>query len=159
MSEHSDLTILQHNIMKSCNKVITFMLQDLQTWEYDILVIQESWRNSFNNSIHHLCKDCFHLVYPTAIDLELGPVRVCFFVNTWLNRVKWTFKEHSKNLITLDLQYIEHKQRKCLHIHNIYQEAIRGDVTETLKQLNNLFEEDSDGQHVVVEDFNLHHPA
>ena len=54
---------------------------------------------------------------------------------------------------------MKHKQRKCLHIYNIYQEAIRGDVTETLKQLNNLFEKDSDGQHVVVEDFNLHHPA
>ena len=80
-------------------------------------------------------------------------------MNTQLNRVKWTFKEHLKDLITLNLQYIEHKQRKCLHIHNIYQEAIRGDVTKTLKQLNNLFEEDSDRQYVVVEDFNLHHPA
>ncbi len=159
MSGHSDLTILQHNTMKSRNKVMASMLRDPQTWEYDILAIQEPWRNSFNNSTHHPCKDRFHLVYPTAIDLELGPARVCFFVNTRLDRAKWTFKEHSKDLITLDLQYMEHKQRKCLHIHNIYREAIRGDVTETLERLNNLFEEDSDGQHVVVGDFNLHHPA
>lgn len=78
-------------------------------------------------------------------------------MNTQLDRAKWTFKEHSKDLITLGLQYIEYEQRKRLHIHNIYWEAIRGDITETLDQLNSLFEEDPDGQHVVVGDFNLHH--
>lgn len=133
------------------------MLRDPQTWEYNILAIQEPWRNPFNNSTHHPFKDCFHLAYPTAIDLELGPARVCFFVNTQLDRAKWTFKEHSKDLITLGLQYIEYEQRKRLHIHNIYWEAITGDITETLDQLNSLFEEDPDGQHVVVGDFNLHH--
>ena len=135
------------------------MLRDPQTWEYDILAIQEPWRNPFNNSTHHPCKDRFHLAYPTAIDPELGPARVCFFVNTRLDRAKWTFKEHSKDLITLDLQYVEHEQKKRLHIHNIYREAIRGDVTETLDRLNSLLEEDPDGQHMVVGDFNLHHPV
>ena len=59
-------------------------------------------------------------MYPTAIDLEFGPTRVCFFMNTQLDRAQWTFKEHTKDLITLNLHYQEHKQGKHLHIHNIY---------------------------------------
>ncbi len=53
-------------------------------------------------------------------------------MNTQLNRAKWTFKEHLKNLITLNLQYAEHEQRKHLYIYNICWKVIRGDVTETL---------------------------
>ena len=50
-------------------------------------------------------------------------------------------------------------QRKHLHIHNIYWEAVRGDVTKTLNWLKNLLNKNSDGQHLVISDFNLHHPT
>ena len=36
---------------------------------------------------------------------------------------------------------------------------MRGDVTETLNWLNNLLNEDLNGQHLMVSDFNLHHPT
>lgn len=99
------------------------MLRDPQTWEYDILAIQEPWRNPFSDSTHHPCRNRFHLAYPTSQDPELGPARACFFVNARLNRAQWTFKQHSKDLVTPDLRYIENHVRKRLHIHKIYREA------------------------------------
>lgn len=59
----------------------------------------------------------------------------------------------------MDLRYTENGERKRLHIHNIYREAIRGDITESLDLLNSLLEEDPAGQHLVVGDLNLHHPT
>ncbi|KAA6411453.1 MAG: hypothetical protein FRX48_04733 [Lasallia pustulata] len=140
--ENSAITDPIHNSMKSRNKVMASMLRDPQV-----------------TSTHHPCKDHFHLAYPTAVDPEFGPARICFFVNTRLKRAQWTFKEYLRDLATLDLQYMEQEQKKRLHIHNIYREAIRGDITETLDQLNSLFNEDPEGQHLVVGDFNLHHPT
>ena len=110
MSEHQTLTILQHNTMKLFDKVMASMLRDPQTWEYDILAIQEPWRNPFSVSTH-LCRDHFHLTYPTYQDPKLGHTRVCFFMNTHLNRAQWTFKEHFKDLVTLDLHYTENNKR------------------------------------------------
>lgn len=157
MSGHQNLTILQHNTMKSRDKVMASMLRDPRTWEYDILAIQEPWKNPFGVSTHHPCKDRFHLAYPTNIDPELGPARACFFVNTRLDRAQWTFKEHTKDLVTLDLRYTERNERQRLHIHNIYREALWGDITKSLDLLNHLIDEDPEGQHLVVGDFNLHH--
>lgn len=65
----------------------------------------------------------------------------------------------AKDPVTLDLRYTENNERKRLHIHNIYREAIRGDVTESLDLLNSLLEEGREGQHLVVGDLNLHHPT
>ncbi len=155
MSEHSNLTILQHNVMKSRDKVMAAMLRDPNIWDYDILAIQEPWKNPYNSATHHSCKDRFHLAYPCATGAE--PARVCFFINTWLSRAHWTFQEHTQDLVTLKVQYTEHNQTKKLYIHNIYREALRGDITETLDHLNSLINPDE--QHLIVGDFNLHHPA
>lgn len=59
--------------------------------------------------------------------------------------------------MTLKLQYIEHGQSRCIHIHNLYREATRGNITAILDQLNGVLDEEE--QHLVVGDFNLHHPT
>lgn len=155
MSVHRNLTILQYNTMKSRNKVMAALLRDPATWEYDILAIQEPWHNPYSFSTHNPCKDHFHLAFPAAT--EEGPARVCFFVNTCLDRAHWTVREHSRDLMTLKLQYIEHGQSRCIHIHNLYREATRGNITAILDQLNGVLDEEE--QHLVVGDFNLHHPT
>ena len=80
--------ILQHNTMKLCDKVMASMLWDPQTWKYNILAIQEPWRNPFTVSTHHPCRDHFHMTYPTYQDLKQGPTRACFFMNTCLDRTQ-----------------------------------------------------------------------
>lgn len=52
------------------------------TREYDIIAIQEPWRNPFSDTTHHPAKDLFHLCYPAMEDGETA--RVCFFINKQL---------------------------------------------------------------------------
>ncbi len=40
--------------------------------------------------------------------------------------------------MTLKIQYTEYSQSKCLCIHNVYREAVKKNITATLKQLNDL---------------------
>src|SRR5438046_41957 len=59
------LRILQYNVIKSKDIVMAPLLHDQQIIEYDLLAIQEPWRNPFDNSTtHHRLKDHFHLIYP-----------------------------------------------------------------------------------------------
>lgn len=83
MITQNTLTILQYNVRKSRDTVMATFLCDPRINDYDIIAIQELWRNPFSTTTHHLAKDQFHLCYPT--NEEEGPARVCFFVNRRLN--------------------------------------------------------------------------
>ncbi|KIV98299.1 uncharacterized protein PV09_09856, partial [Verruconis gallopava] len=48
------------------------LLRDPRVIEYDVLAIQEPWKNPFMSTTHHLVKDIFHLCYP-EINKEDGP--------------------------------------------------------------------------------------
>ena len=54
---------------------------------------------------------------------------------------------------------MKNNEPKCLHIHNIYREAVQGNITELLNLLNSLLKKDLEGQHLMIEDLNLHHPT
>ena len=59
------LSILQYNVNKSQEQVMAPMLTDENVWKYDIIAIQEPWRNKFQAATYHPVKDCFNLVYNT----------------------------------------------------------------------------------------------
>lgn len=46
MNQHTTLNILQYNVHKSRDTVMATLLRDPQIAEYDVLAIQEPWRNS-----------------------------------------------------------------------------------------------------------------
>lgn len=75
MSSRNTLSILQYNVRKSRDTVMATLLRDPRVREYDIVAIQEPWRNPFMSTTHHPAKDHFHLCYPA--DSEDGPARVC----------------------------------------------------------------------------------
>src|SRR5437016_13251316 len=93
----SSLSILQYNVMKSKDIVMAPIFRDPRITEYDILSIQEPWRNPFSATTHHPLKDCFHLVYP-----EEDFTRVCFPVNKNIKTSLWT-TTYSANLCTIAL--------------------------------------------------------
>src|SRR5947207_467006 len=129
MNDNTTLMILQYNVMKSREIVMTPLLHDKEILDYDILAIQEPWRNTFDNStMHHPLKDRFHLIYPKE-----DKARVCFFVNKRLNTTSWKITHTSADMctmITLELktthtqeiddytEQIPSPQR--IHIHNVY---------------------------------------
>jgi hypothetical protein len=95
------------------------LLRDPKVHEYDILAIQEPWRNPYMDTTHHPAKDIFHLCYPTA--KEVGPARVCFFINKRIDHKRWRFKEYTRDICSLTIeQGEEHQEEQRLTVHNIY---------------------------------------
>ncbi|KAH8751161.1 hypothetical protein BGZ57DRAFT_1010168 [Hyaloscypha finlandica] len=55
------------------------LLRDPKIQEYDILALQEPWRNPIISTTHNLIAQSFHLCFPN--DSREAPARDCFFVN------------------------------------------------------------------------------
>lgn len=91
------LTVLQYIINKSRERVMAPLLADENVWKYDIIAIQEPWRNQFQTTTYHPVKDRFDLVYNKQPNTQ-----VCFFINSQL-RGAWTHTHHIPDLDTLHL--------------------------------------------------------
>ncbi|KAI0605229.1 hypothetical protein TUN205_10529, partial [Pyrenophora tritici-repentis] len=109
-----------YSIRNSRDIVMATLLRDPQIHEYNILAIQEPWRNPYTATTHHPAKDIFHLCYPAAADEE-GPARVCFFVNKRIDHNRWHFKEHSRDICSLVIEPSRDQQeQQSVAVHNIY---------------------------------------
>ncbi|CVL08851.1 uncharacterized protein FMAN_14093 [Fusarium mangiferae] len=131
------------------------LLRDPDIGRYDILAIQEPWKNPFDTTTHHPAKDKFHLCYPDK-DQD-SPARVCFFINKRLDHSKWHFKVESRDLCSLDLE-VGTEEEQHIVIHNVYNPT--QDAPErrgTLPLLDQVLELSSQHEQVIVGDFNLHH--
>lgn len=64
MDDISSLSILQYNVMKSKGKVMASLLRDERIGDFDIIAIQEPWRNPYFHTTHYPCSRSFHLVNP-----------------------------------------------------------------------------------------------
>ncbi|KAJ6436234.1 reverse transcriptase [Purpureocillium lavendulum] len=155
MTTKNTLTILQYNVRKSKDTVMATLLRDPRIREYDILAIQEPWKNAFSETTHHPAKALFHLCYPATEEGE--PTRVCFFINKQLDHSKWHFKNAGKDLCTLILETNAEGNSK-IAIHNVYnphrqQENRRSILPQLRREMQGLRQ----GEQIVVGDFNLHH--
>jgi hypothetical protein len=131
MNRHTTLSILQYNVHKSRDMVMASMLRDPRIHEYDVLAIQEPWRNPFAATTHHPAKSVFHLC--CSAEEEAGPARVCFFINRRLDHKKWQFKEHSRDICSLTIEFGDDQQeRQHVTIHKIYNPARRSESNSTV---------------------------
>ncbi|KAL6152343.1 hypothetical protein ACJQWK_05935 [Exserohilum turcicum] len=159
MNQYNTLSILQYNVRKSRDIVMATLLRDPRIHEYDILAIQEPWRNPYMATTHHPAKDVFHLCYPVAADEE-GPARVCFFVNKRIDHNRWRFKEHSRDVCSLVIEPSRDQQeQQSVAIHNIYNAVGGGGpIGSTLVDVRAVLEKHSSNEQILLGDFNLHHP-
>ena len=107
MNGTNTLSILQYNVMKSKDIVMATLLRDQNILEYDILAIQEPWRNPFMSTTHNPVPESFHLIFPQ--DTRDTLARVCFFINKRLNEITWRVKEHTRDIYTLIIECISHE--------------------------------------------------
>ena len=158
MNKHNTLSILQYNVHKSRNMVMASMLRDPRIHEYDILAIQEPWRNPFVATTHYLAKRVFHLCCPAGS--EAGPARVCFFINKRLDHKKWQFKEHSRDICSLTVEFGDDQQEEQnVIIHNVYNPARRSESDSTvLVDVRTILHDNQSSEQILLGDFNLHHP-
>ncbi|KAI3545670.1 zinc knuckle [Colletotrichum abscissum] len=147
--------ILQYNVRKSKDTVMATLLRDPNIDNYDIIAIQEPWRNPYSATTHHPAKDRFHLCYPSSE--ENGPARVCFFINKKLDHSRWQFREVSRDLCTLAIA-TDDDAETSLVLHNVYNPSPREeDRQPVLQQLRTTLETHQHVEQIVVGDFNLHH--
>jgi hypothetical protein len=96
------------------------LLRDPKIQEYDILALQEPWRNTFISTTHNPIPHSFHLCFPT--DSREAPARVCFFVNRRIDSNRWKFTEHTRELSTLEITTRASNAdiTSKIVIHNVY---------------------------------------
>lgn len=126
------------------------LLSDRRLRRYDILAIQEQYRNRSAPTTYRGNNTGFKLAH--------GPVsgRACFFVNEHLAQDSWSVEFISPDYCILTLQMEGQKW----NIHNVYSEppAHRND-TQHNSPIPLLHEKlQGEGEHLLVGDFNLYHP-
>ena len=155
MLTQNTLTILQYNVRKSKDTVMATLLRDPDIGRYDILAIQEPWKNPFDTTTHHPAKDQFHLCYPDK-DQTL-PARVCFFINKRLDHSRWHFEEANRDLGSLNLRLGTEEEQRIM-VHNVYNPTQTAtERGSTLPLLGKALEQSSQHEQIIIGDFNLHH--
>ncbi|KAG7410379.1 hypothetical protein Forpi1262_v017601 [Fusarium oxysporum f. sp. raphani] len=131
------------------------LLRDPDIGRYDILAIQEPWKNPFDTTTHHPAKDQFHLCYPDK-DQTL-PARVCFFINKRLDHSRWHFEEANRDLGSLNLRLGTEEEQRIM-VYNVYNPTQTAtERGSTLPLLGKALEQSSQHEQIIIGDFNLHH--
>lgn len=151
MKGTNTLNIIQYNVNKSKNIVQHHLLQALDPLRHHIVALQEPWRHpTENTSIKH---PAYHLVFP---DGHKG--RTCIYVSKHLAVGKWRVEktpEADGDITSISIQTDIGK----IHVINTYNPPPLSHSSKelgTLKHLPDLLSKT--GRHILVGDFNLHHP-
>lgn len=151
MHLQTSLSIIQYNARESRDQVMMPFFDNPRTLTYDIIAFQEPWRNAEFFTTYHPQKDIFHLIY-----MENPFTRVCFFINKRLAASSWYATHHSPDLCTISLQL---PSLEKLHIHNIHNPIIINNAPGHLPLLSEKLATSPLDEHIILGDFNLHHPA
>lgn len=158
MNRHNKLNILQYNVRKSRDMVMASLLRDPGIDDFDIIAIQEPWRNPYTATTHHPAKDRFHLCYPTGH--TEGAARVCFFVNKKIDQTRWRFEERTRDTCSIIVDPTDDQQSHGrIIIHNLYNppKTLRNRQS-TLPYAREALRQYQADEQVLLGDFNLHHP-
>jgi hypothetical protein len=150
MLENQTLSILQYNVNNSRSKVMIPLFESEGITNFDVLVIQEPWRNLYQPTTNNRLNQHFALYYMDCIN-----TRVCFFVNKRVALASYTIIHKTKDLSTLSIRI---QEDRLINIHNIYNPCKNSNESNNLQLLRTALTEDVDGEHIVTGDFNLHHP-
>ncbi|PIA82976.1 hypothetical protein CB0940_12191 [Cercospora beticola] len=142
------INIIQYNVHKSKDQVMRALNAVLRPDYHHIVAIQEPWRNP---RMHTTIRPAnYELAYPSN-----AKTRACFYVSKHLDAQRWKITERSPDLITLSIELEDRK----LHIHNCYNEPPRSTTSQARGVLDLLPAALAEpGEHLLVGDFNLHHP-
>lgn len=143
------LSILQYNVMKSVNRVMAPLFANPALLKFDIIALQEPWRNPYSYTTYHPLKSHYTLIYPP------GPMtRTCFYVNKRLPEASWVIIHQSADLCAIQLKIEDAR----VIIYNIYNPCHDVGPDNTLSKLTGLLNANRNIQSVLVGDLNLHHP-
>lgn len=145
------LKILQQNVRKSRSTMIEIFAEP-KTLEFDIIAFQEPWRRSDCNTTYHPAKDHYELLYSND-----PRTRVCMYISKNIALASWNVTHHSFDLSTLSLKTLDARR---IQIHNVYNPSTSApDASSALATLEVALNQNENEEHIVLGDFNLHHPV
>ena len=150
MSERTKLRILQYNVNKSRKNVMISLLQKKNIVNYDVLVIQKSWRNTRDAHVYNSCNIDFTLIN--------NEDKLCFLINKKINSNNWMTTWHFEEVETITMRH-RFNIVMMINIHEIYNSSFASHTKTTnlssllaLKQTLRM-----QSENIIVDDFNLHH--
>ena len=154
--------ILQYNVHKSRSKMMIALLHEMRIRNYDILMIQESWR-------HHE-KTRMYSSRDTDFILKNNEKKTCFYVNNRIDDNNWHSTWHFKNVKIIILQLRRQSEKSSqdsmntheicsMNIHEMYNfSSINYNEISSRKSLFVLKQTlRMSNENVIMNDFNLHH--
>ena len=156
MSRETYLSILKYNTRRSKDQVMASFLRDPKVLEYDVIAIQEPWRNPYTATTHNPIASRYHLMFPK--DTREQPARVCFFISKRLDNTRWRFDDHCQDLGSLIINATDEAgEERVVTIHNVYNPPHIKYENGTLPTLNKALQERIGTEQIILGDFNLHH--
>ena len=155
MRNTNSLSILQYNVRNDRVSTMLPLLADPNTQDYDIIAIQEPWRNPFAPTTLSSHQSGFHLLYRPN-----GDTRVCFYINDSIDPDSWEVEFPSADMCTLIIRTKIGETAEVIHVHNVYNPSPASyssiDSPSTLPIVKHQLTTGSN--HILLGDFNLHHP-
>ena len=132
MVEQQELRLLQYNVQKSRDVVLASLFQAGWITEYDILAIQEPWRNPFIATSYHPLIAHFQLVY-----LDSTETRVCFYINKRIDTSTWNASFVTKDIINLEIVHpVLHDKLSIVNVYNEVGTNTLLELRDTIATLN-----------------------
>ena len=128
MSERIKLRILQYNINKSRKNVMISLLQKKNIMNYDVLMIQKSWRDTKDAHAYNSCNIDFTLIN--------NEDKLCFLINKRINNNNWTTTWHFEEIETITMRH-RFDIAMMINIHEIYNSSFASHTKTT--NLNIIF--------------------
>ena len=151
MLENQTLFILQYNVNNSRTQIMISLFEIKDIENYDILVIQKSWKNSFQLTTNNKLSQQFELLY-----MSNAITKMCLFVNKKIAKIVYFHTFYNKNLISLRMQIANDR---IINIHNMYNSCKDNNDISVILSLKNAIQKKFNEKHVVIENFNLHHSS
>ena len=139
------LHILQLNCGNTNQSLYRGLLDSLPPRDYPIVALQEPYYNRHTSSTYH--PKPYHLLYQPSVS-----TRVCFLVSKFLSLDSWTIQHLSPDIAQLSL----HTDLGPIHITNVYNPTPQGPQLASPDLLTSALA--LPGSHILLGDFNLHHP-
>jgi hypothetical protein len=148
-SSLKEITILQYNTNHSSYKIQTPFLQQMRPEEHHIIAIQEPWINPRTR------KTVTHPGYYTILPDDHCP-RTAIYITKEIATTSWEAICHSGDLATLKLK----TEDLIIHIHNCYNphRPYTDQGLGTIPLIQKAIQESEGVEHILLGDFNLHHP-
>lgn len=153
---NKQIDTIQYNVHNGRASVMAPFLRDPRVLTADVIAIQEPWRNEFTDTTHQPAKATHQLLYPKKTEhRDERPARVCIFISKKIDPARWTHI-----VVSRDYQIVRiNSEWRTIYIHNIYNEPRGGTITRIREEIERIRIGDRDGEHMILGDFNLHHPS